>query len=404
MLKRFFMITFLPVVLLVLTGFSVLAEESIKIGAMNCLSGPIGVLGVDQSRAAQLAVEQINRSGGILGKKVEILVRDDEMSPSTATRVARKLIMEDGVKFIVGVNGTPAAMAVSELANRFKTIYLSSGGAQAAALTGKNCNRYTFRINQSGGQFYRADAAYVAETFPKIKSVAGINPDYSYGHEMWEGFTSNLKKKRPGVKVVAEVFVPTAEKDFSNYIDAVLEKKPDFVYSVFWSGAGVAFIKQAKPYGFFEKTKFELAAASIGTSCIFMGKDMVPIWGSSPYIFTLDNPMNNQFVAEYEKRYGHPPHSFCGHAYATIFILKQAIEKAGSTDADKVIAALEGSTFDTPWGKMFIRAEDHQAMGKIFIGEVKPNPKYGYYTLSDYRTIPAEDVALAVSETGCKMK
>jgi len=134
------------------------AAESIKIGSMNALTGPFGVLGVDQSKAAKLAVDHINKDGGILGRKVEILIRDDEMSPSTAARVARKLVLEDKVNFLVGANGSPAAMSVSELADRFKTIYISSAGAQAEAMTGKNCNRYTFRLNHSGGQFYRADA------------------------------------------------------------------------------------------------------------------------------------------------------------------------------------------------------------------------------------------------------
>src|SRR5512137_1944919 len=95
--------------LLVLFAVPVFAAEPIKIGSMNALSGPFGVLGVDQSKAAKLAVDHINKDGGILGRKVEILIRDDETSPATAARVGRKLILEDKVNFIVGVNGSPAA-------------------------------------------------------------------------------------------------------------------------------------------------------------------------------------------------------------------------------------------------------------------------------------------------------
>ena len=235
-MKKQLVVLMLSLVTLWLLNVPALAADTIKIGSLNTLSGPIGVLGVDQSRAAQLAVDHVNADGGILGKKVEILVRDDEMSPTTAGRVARKLIMEDKVDFLVGVNGTPAAMSVTEVAKRFKTVYLSSGGAQGAALTGQSCNKYTFRINHSGQQFYRADAAYVAATFPDIKTIAGINPDYSYGHEMWEGFTSHLKKLNPNINVVGDVFVPNTEQDYSNYIATLLEKNPDLVYSVFGRG------------------------------------------------------------------------------------------------------------------------------------------------------------------------
>lgn len=404
MKRRFLVSTLLCFAIVGLVSFSAFAKDTIKIGSMNVLSGPLGVVGVDQSRAAKLAVDHINKDGGILGKKVEILVRDDEMSPTTAGRVARKLILDDKVDFLVGVNGTPASMSVSEVVKRFKRVYLSSGGAQGAALTGENCNKYTFRINHSGGQFYRADAAYVAETFPNIKTVAGINPEYSYGHQQWEGFIGELKKRRPDIKPIADVWVSVREKDYTNYITALMDKKPDLVYSVFWSGMGAAFIKQAKPYGFFEKTKFFLAAASIGTSCVVLGKDMVGMWGSSPYTFTTDNPMNTRFVRDFKKLYNIIPTSFVGHAYGTILILKQAIEKAGSTDTDKVISALEGSTFNTPWGKTLIRKGDHQAMGKIFIGPVKPDARYPIWVLSGYKTIQSEEVSLSVSETGCRMK
>lgn len=388
----------------ILGGSSALAEEPIKIGSMNALSGPFGVLGVDQSKAARLAVDHINQDGGILGRKVEILIRDDETSPSTAARVSRKLVLEDKVNFIVGVNGSPAAMSVSEVAKRFKTIFLSSGGAMARALTGKDCNRYVFRINHSGEQFYRADAAYVAKNFPDVKTVGGINPDYSFGHEMWDGFIGTLKKLRPEIKVVGDVFVPLTEKDYTNYIATLVDKKPDLVYSVFWAGAGTAFIKQAKPYGLFEKTKFFIAAAAIGTSLVVMQKDMVPIWGSDPYVFTLDNPMNKRLVTDFMKENGKPPHAFCAHSYGTIMILKQAIEKAKSLDTDKVIAALEGGTFDTPWGKALVRKGDHQTMGKVFIGKAKPSPDYPFWLLSDLEVTDCEEVSSDVSETGCNMQ
>jgi branched-chain amino acid transport system substrate-binding protein len=395
----------ISVVFVLLVTSPVFAAETIKIGSMNALSGPFGVLGVDQSKAAKLAVDHINKDGGILGRKVEILIRDDETSPSTAARVTRKLVLEDKVNFLVGVNGSPAAMSVAEAANRFQTIFLSSGGAMAEAMTGKECNRYTFRINHSGAQFYRADAAYVANNFPDVKTVGGINPDYSFGREMWEGFIGELKKRKPDIKIVGDVFVPMTEKDYTNYIATLIDKKPDLVYSVFWSGAGVAFIKQAKPYGLFDKTKFFLAAAAIGTSLVTMEKEMVQMWGSDPYVFEIDNPMNKRLVADFMKENnGKPPHAFCAHSYGTIMILKQAIEKAKSLDTNKVIAALEGGTFDTPWGKTLVRKGDHQAMGKVFVGVAKPNPKYNFWTLSDLKVTPCEEVSPDASQTGCVMK
>ena len=404
MKRRFLIISLSCISILALMVFPAFAQAPIKIGSMNVLSGPLGVLGVDLARAVQLAVDHVNKDGGILGRKVELITGDDEANPTTAARVARKFVLEDKVNFIIGANGTPAATGVSEVAKRFQTLYLCCAGSQGMAITGANCNKYTIRINQNTEHFYRSDAAYVAENLPEVKTVAGINPDYSFGREMWEGFIKYLKKIKPEIKVVGDIWVPMAEKDYTNYISNLIEKKADLVYSVFWSGTGVAFIKQAKPYGLFDKTKFYLAAASISTSLIHIGKDMVPMWGSEPYVFTVDNPMNKRFVADFMSKYNIPPHGFCGQEYATIFILKQAIEKAGSTDTDKVIAALEGGTFDTTWGKMTIRKGDHQAMGKVFVGQAKPDPKYPFWVLSDLKVIPAEKVSLDVSETGCRME
>jgi branched-chain amino acid transport system substrate-binding protein len=308
------------------------------------------------------------------------------------------------VDFLVGVNGSPAAMSVAEAAKRYKKIFLSSGGAMVAGMTGKDCNRYTFRINHAGEQFYKADADYIASFFPNVKTVAGINPDYSYGHEMMEGFLAEIKKKRPDIKVVADVWVPMKEKDYTNYIATLIDKKPDLVYSVFWAGANVAFVKQAKPYGLFEKTKVYWGAAGIGTTMVTLANEMVPMWGSEPGNWQLDNPMNKKLTADFMKETGRVPHSYVAHSYGTIMIFKQAIERAKSLDTDKIIAELEGGTFDTPWGKTVIRKGDHQAMGKVFIGLAKPQSKYSFWALENPRAIPCEEVSLDVSQTGCMMK
>jgi branched-chain amino acid transport system substrate-binding protein len=221
---------------------------------------------------------------------------------------------------------------------------------------------------------------------------------------MWDGFISELKKRRPTVKVVGELFVPMTEKDYTNYISILLDAKPDLVHSVMWSGAGVAFVQQAKPYGFFDKTKFYLSAASIGTTMTSLGENMVPMWGSEPANWEDENPMMKRLVNDFMGKTGKPPHSYVAHSYGTIMILKQAIEKAKSTDTMKVVEALEGGIFDTPWGESLLRKGDHQAMGKVFIGKAKPHSRYPFWSLQDLKVIPCEEVSLDVSMTGCILK
>ena len=228
-------------------------EPPIKVGVIYGLGGAAAPYTKPAVAGHEMAVEEINAKGGLLGRKLQLVVRDDQSKPDVGVREARDLILREKVDFLTGVIHSGVALAISEVAREYKKIFLVSI-AKTAALTEDKGHRYVFR--STSNTLIEGRAAAILMAPQPFKRFAVTGPDYEYGHRMGEDFVTHLKKLRPDVQIVAEVWPKFGERDFTPHINALLQAKPEMVFSSIWGGDHIAFVKQAKPYGFFGKTQY----------------------------------------------------------------------------------------------------------------------------------------------------
>jgi len=394
-----FLTVFLVFGLLPAGGVMAQAEKPpILFGGLFLLSGRAAVVGLANYHGALMAVDEINAKGGVLGRKIELLARDTKARPDHAVKEATMYITRDKVDFLFGTAASHEGLAVAEVAKHYKKILLSPE-VTTDKFTVENFNRYIFRTDHMNRQEERSAARYIAK-FPYKKWYI-IGPDYEYGHDAAKAFKEELKKVKPDSEIVGESWPKLFEPDYTPHIQKVLEVKPEAVYSIFWGGDAIAFIKQAVGFGLFEKIPF-FSISGVGDVKVHMtlGKEMpVGIHGGVKYWFDYPyTPKNRTFVENYYKRFGEYPSLFTMSAYMGVYFLAEAIQKAGTTDTEKVINALEGLTIDTPMGPVTMRKEDHQVIAPHIWGKTRKDPKYEFLVLGDLQVLPGKEITPSVEE------
>lgn len=373
------------------------SQHPLKIGVIYGLGGAAAPYTKPAITGHEIAVAEINAKGGVLGRKLQLVVRDDQSKPDVGVREARDLILKEKVEFLMGVIHSGVALAISEVAKEYKTIYLNTI-AKTAALTEEKGHRHVFR--SASNTLIEGRAAAILMADKPFKRYAVIGPDYEYGHRMVDDFMSYLKKLKPDVQVVGEAWPKFGERDFTAHVNALLQAKPDMVYSSLWGGDAIAFIKQAKPYGFFGKTQYMNIAAGDLDVVVPLGAEAPEgIWGSSNYAFYHpDTPGNREFVAKYKAKTGDLPPSGAVFGYVGTYFLAEAIKKAKTAETEKVVDALEGLTIETPIGPLTMRAFDHQATKGQYWGRLKKSPQYPFLLMGDIQYIGGEKTLRPVEE------
>jgi branched-chain amino acid transport system substrate-binding protein len=378
---------------------ALLLAEPIKIGAMYISSGPMGGYGKHGRQAIQLAVDEINASNGILGRKLEAMVEDTKLKKDIAVNLSKRFIVEDKVDFIMGPTSSGLAMALTSVAKEYKKILVATQAA-ADALTGAKFHPYIFST-LSNAMMHARSGAYLLGAKP-YKRYMCIGPDYSYGHSSWKMFKSKLMELRPDVEIVGELFPKFLSKDYTSYIKQINEKMPDAVWSPLWGGDAVKFIKQALPTGLFDKIKFAFPCAGALEVLVPIGKNMPEgIYVSSRYFFTTpDSSMNQKFVKTYYDRFKEYPDYMAGETYAGVYFIKAAVERAGTTDTEKLITAVEREplAWETPEGWKVMRGEDHSVLEDCLWGETTYNEKYGFSIPKSFISIQAEEICRSAEE------
>ncbi len=380
------------------------AKKPIKIGSVYILSGFAATYGQFAQKGLDLAKEEINAKGGILGHPVEISYEDSRAKPAIAIRALRKLVYEEKVNFLIGLDSSGVALGVVPILNELKTPLIITHAA-TPDVTGKKCNKWAFRISANLNQNIGVAARIAAETGAVKWTTVG--PDYAFGHQSWEYFQKYLKKLNPkAVFLDKTAFPKIATEDYSAYIATIMGAKPDGVLISLWGGDLVNFIRQATPRGFFDGKFQVLLTLGAATEVLYALKDKMPtgVWVGTRYWFLANqSPVNKKFVETYYKKYGAYPSYNAQNAYTALYTLKAAIEKANSLDKEKVIKALEGLSVEVPVGKIYIRPEDHQALLDVTWGKTAADPKYPIRILNPLRTFKGKDITPPVSETGCKL-
>lgn len=359
------------------------AQKPIKVGMPMPLSGPAALYGEPATKGAMMYVEELNARGGVLGRKMELILRDSKAAADEAVRVSRDLILKENVDFLVGTLTSAEGPAVSVVAKENKTVFIAPIPKSDQLTAPDKLHPYVFRISANTTMEGRSIAEIVAK-WP-VTRIATISFDYAYGQDVTKSFVDHIKKLKPSVQIVDQQWPKLGEQDYNPFINAQMAKKPEAVFSSIWGGFFVTFTKQAKALGYFDAIKYNfIGAGEIASpeTTKAMGADYpVGIWGNTYDAFYWDdNPgPHKEYIARLAKyTKDEHPSSWSIQGYIAMAFLAEAIKKAGSTDSDKVAKALLGLTIDTPVGKQTIREKDHQANRGQLYGKTVKDPRYAF--------------------------
>jgi branched-chain amino acid transport system substrate-binding protein len=361
------------------------AQDTIKIGFPMPLSGPASVYGVPITKGAEMAVQEINASGGILGKKVELLTRDSKASADEAVRLARELIIKNGVDFLSGTLTSAEAPAVSTIAKENKIVFVAPTAKTIQLTAPANLHPYIFRLASNTDIDGRTGASIIAQ-WKDVKRVATIAPDYAYGRDAVAAAVDFLKKARPDIEIVDQQWPKLGQADFTPFITAQMGKKPDAVFCDVFGGDFVTLAKQASPLGYFKAINNRLVdGGEVGTTdaAIALGKDYpYGIWSDAydPVIWPDNEPAAHKAYIDRLKAFTKQEYAsgWAIMGYASILALKAGIEKAKSTKSADVAKAMLGLTFDTPIGSLTFDAKTHETSMGEFWGQMVKDDRYPF--------------------------
>ncbi|MDP9900030.1 ABC transporter substrate-binding protein [Variovorax ginsengisoli] len=358
-----------------------MAQGTIKIGEINSYKALPQNL-VPYRQGWLLAQEEINAAGGVLGKKLETVFRDDNGNPGDAVRMAEELVARENVDLLSGVTFSHVGLALADFAKQRKIFFLASGPL-SDKIVWENGNRYTYRL-RSGTYALSASVVSEAAKLGK-KRWALIYPNYEYGQAAVAAFKENMKKAQPDIEFVAEQSPPLGKIDAGAVSQAIADAKPDAIFNVMFGSDLTKLAREGKTRGLFAGR--EVVSLLTGEpEYLDPLKDDAPSgWIVTGYPYTnIDTPEHKAFLAAYQKKYSDYPRLNSVVGYATVKAIAAGLQKAGATDTEKLIVAFKGLEFGTPFGKAMFRPEDNQSTLGIFVGRTEVKDGRGVMPAGTY--------------------
>jgi branched-chain amino acid transport system substrate-binding protein len=364
----------------------------IKIGHLTPMTGFLGALGGWAVQGIKMAEEEINASGGVMGRQLDI-ISEDSVNPATASTKAQRMLERDGVDVLMGEINSASAKTIMQVAARNKRLFMSTG-ARSDALRGANCNRYTFHVDIPVTVMVNAEGqGLLREGLIKGKRVFCITSDYLFGHDLAKAAKKFIAGH--GGTVIADELVSTDATDFSPYLVKVRQAKPDLIATNLGGNQVTNFVKQYSEFGLpyavagFNLNTADAWAAGAGN----LGGIWPTVWHQD-----IDTPGTKAFVAAFRKKYGKTPENHAWIEYVSLKVMAQAMSEAKSTDTDKLIAYFETEAkFDLlKPRKGYFRNWDHQMMQEAYTFTVKAPGTYkeAWDFLKFSAAIPAPDQPL----------
>ena len=366
-----------------------LGETPIKIGMPCALTGPGGEVGEQMRRGAEFWAKEQNAKGGLIGRQIEIHAEDTGGDPATCVRKAQLVVERDGCRLLFGMTLSSEALAVVPKLAEWNAIFMSSDNGDGR-LTGSSFVPNFFRANISGPMETRAISLWLRKA--DLKNFYALGMDYAWGHNSIDVFSDEVKKAKKNL--VGTVFSPIGTKDFSTYITKIRQSGADACFLVLQGDDNNAFLSQAHEYRLGDKVQLITSIVDLN-SIHAVGNAALGLAGSTRYTFTIDNPANKEFVAQWQKEHGGPPDVFEGEQYQACKMLQAGIEKANSIDADKLRPALETAAIDSIKGHVAMRACDHQAVQGGYIVKVVEAAGSKTPVPQIIATFPGEDITPA---------
>ena len=359
------------------SSLSVNAQTPIRIGEINSHSA-IPQFTQPYKQGWQLAVEEINAAGGLLGRKVEVIARDDAGKPEDALRHAIELTSQEKVDILAGGFLSNVGLALADHAAKNKRLFVASEPLTDAIVWDKG-NRYTFRLRASTYM----QAAMLVEEAAKLpaKRWATLAPNYEYGQSAVASFKELLKAKRPDVEFVGEQWPALGKIDAGSSLSALMQSKPDAIFNVTFGADLAKLVREGNQRSIFPKVPV-VSMLSGEPEYLEVLKDETPKgWIVTGYPWDqIDTKEHASFAANYYKKFKENPKLGSVVGYATMQAIFAGIKKAGSTDNEKLIVAMRGLKFSTPFGPAEFRAIDQQSTMGAYVGKLDVRGNQGTMT------------------------
>ena len=367
-----------------LPGPRAYSAEPITVGFVSIFSGRVASLGETGYRGLELALDEINEKGGLLGRPVKAVKQDSAGKIEDAVRIARDFVTRDKVDLLMDHSSSREAFAVREVSRDLKKVTMVTA-SETTELTAdpKVRTPYTFRAARQTLHDGTVGGFYAAEV-SKAKGLTkwySVSPDYAYGRASTEEFFMSVKANAPQVQVVGQAWPKLFEPDYTAFITKMLQDKPQACYSALWAGDLVTFVEQGGLYGLFDQVAF--FGINLADYTILRTLKRVPagMHSGSRYLTNVpSSPANRAFGERYEKKYRELPTNWSQECYTGMLFLAEGVRKARSTKSDDLIPALEGMTIKAPWGAdgtVTMRKRDHTIINyAIGWGQTQPQPPW----------------------------
>ena len=335
----------------------------IRIGVVTPLSGTYAGIGQQVRWGLDLAAREINAAGGVAGRSLELIYEDEEANPAVAVQKAEKLFQVSKVDFLTGTVNSGSTLAVGQLAERNGKL-IATTVSFADSITGDKCSPNVFRVNARAGMQSAALADWMATTRPNA-NVFYLGPDYEMGRSTVAAFKSAAEGK--GAKSAGEVFAPLDNKDYSPYFGQIRSSRPTVIYTSVAGNDTVRLFNQMAEFGVSRNVQVVGASGTVTSQNLAaIGRNADGFVTGVGYSPLIDSPENKRFVAAFETANKALPDLYGTDSYGVLYLYKAAVEKAKSTETDKVREAMRGMSWATPQGVKTIRAGDHQAMQDMY--------------------------------------
>lgn len=352
-------------VLALLTPAAPAGAQSIKVGEINSYSAQPPFT-LPYRNGWNLYVDELNAAGGVLGKKLEVISRDDAGKPADAVTFANELVAKDGVVLLAGTFLSNIGLAVGDFAKQNKVLFIAAEPLSDAVTWSKG-NRYTYRLRPSTYM----QSAMLADEAAKLpaKRWALVAPNYEYGQSAIANFKKLLSARRPDAVFVGEQLPALGKLEAGPTVQALESYQPDAIFNATFGADLIKFVREGTTRGLF-KGREVVSLLSGEPEYIDPMKDEAPQgWIVTGYPwYAIDTPAHRKFIEAYQARYNDYPRMGSVVGYATFQAVAAVLKKAGSTDTEKLLAAMNELTIDSPIGPITFRTSDHQGTMGAFVG------------------------------------
>lgn len=372
----------------------------LKIGLITPLSGPQEFIGSYVKNGAEIAVDQINKAGGILGRPIALEIRDDKANPAAALAAARELLGM-GINLHLGGISSAVVLALAPVMQQEKGVFLTCG-AGTEKMNHEAYSPNLFRPGDSPDSRGRAQARLMAQKYPDVTRWTGLIPDHEYGRTMWSIFVDGLLEFYPAIakkkpEILDPILMPYGVSDYRNGITAALRQQVDGCFNATYGGDAITMFQQARGFGLMQRYKVVCDAANEFLVARGLKQQLPPHWTGMHYYAAANkgNAMSDRFVADYlAKTKDAEPLGWAAEAHAALYALAKAAEKGKSTETAAMIANLKGLTWDTVTGPRTMRAEDNQAIKDVELVFIEPANTEKGYAVGQYLKIDGKGVIL----------